>query len=108
MLIQRAPAPGMKTTAEARTARPEPLDPALLRMGAVLTLGAILAGLDATIVNVGIDAITRDLHGRLSVVQWVSTGYLLAISMVMPLSGWMTDRFGGTRMWMISVGLFIT
>ncbi|MEV0405906.1 MDR family MFS transporter [Actinoallomurus sp. NPDC050550] len=109
MLIQRAPVNGTKTTvaAEARAARPEPLDPALLRMGAVLILGAILAGLDATIVNVGIDAIARDLHGGLSAVQWVSTGYLLAISMVMPLSGWMTDRFGGTRMWMISVGLFV-
>jgi hypothetical protein len=34
-----------------------PLDPALLRLGGVLSLAAVLAGLDATIVSVGIDSI---------------------------------------------------
>lgn len=84
-----------------------PLDPRLLRLGGVLSLAAVLAGLDATIVSVGIDAVGRDLGGPLSTLQWVSTGYLLAISIVMPLSGWASDRFGGRRMWMTSVALFV-
>ncbi|MEU4291110.1 DHA2 family efflux MFS transporter permease subunit [Kribbella sp. NPDC026596] len=84
-----------------------PLDPMLLRLGGVLSLAAVLAGLDATIVSVGIDSIASDLGGPLSTLQWVSTGYLLAISIVIPLSGWLADRFGGRRVWMASVALFV-
>ncbi|KAA2263729.1 DHA2 family efflux MFS transporter permease subunit [Solihabitans fulvus] len=91
----------------AQPADTERLDPALLKMGAVLIFGAILSVLDGTIVNVGIDSVVRDLHSPLAAVQWVATGYLLAVSMVMPLSGWATERFGGKRMWMISVALFV-
>ncbi|WP_329005337.1 DHA2 family efflux MFS transporter permease subunit [Kribbella sp. NBC_00709] len=86
---------------------PTPLDPALLRLGGVLSLAAVLAGLDATVVSVGIDAVAHDLGGPLSDLQWVSTGYLLAISIVMPLSGWASERFGAKAMWLTSVALFV-
>ncbi|WP_158892977.1 DHA2 family efflux MFS transporter permease subunit [Amycolatopsis anabasis] len=82
------------------------LDPALLRMGGVLSLGAILATLDTTIVNVGIDAVARDFASPLATIQWVSTGYLLALSVVIPLTGWMISRFGARRMWIASVAVF--
>ncbi|WP_214321093.1 MDR family MFS transporter [Nonomuraea sediminis] len=85
----------------------ERLEPSLVRMGLVLTLGAILAMLDTTIVNVGMDTMGRDLHGSLDQLQWVSTGYLLAVSMVMPLSGWVSERFGAKTMWLTSVALFV-
>ncbi|WP_131738902.1 DHA2 family efflux MFS transporter permease subunit [Actinomadura roseirufa] len=96
------------TTAPVRAAArpPERLDPALLKMSFVLVLGPILALLDTTIVNVGLAAVARDFHSPLGTVQWVSAGYLLAISMVMPLAGWASDRFGARTMWMISVALF--
>ncbi|MFJ7243283.1 DHA2 family efflux MFS transporter permease subunit [Kitasatospora sp. NPDC098652] len=92
---------------EARSTRPEPLPPGLMRMGAVLALGPVLALLDATIVNVGIDAVTRELHSSVAAVQWVVTGYLLAISLTMPLSGWAAGRFGARRAWLASVVLFV-
>jgi EmrB/QacA subfamily drug resistance transporter len=85
----------------------EKLDPALWRMTVVLLFGAVLGMLDATIVNVGIGPVARSLHSPLSTVQWVSTGYLLAVSMVMPLSGWAMERFGGKAVWMTSVALFV-
>ncbi|TDD84084.1 DHA2 family efflux MFS transporter permease subunit [Actinomadura rubrisoli] len=89
-------------------ARPaERLDPALLKMSFVLVLGPILALLDTTIVTVGLDAVARDFHSPLSTLQWVSAGYLLSISMVMPLAGWASDRFGARAMWMTSVALFV-
>ncbi|WP_433465142.1 DHA2 family efflux MFS transporter permease subunit [Spirillospora sp. CA-128828] len=94
----RAPA------AESRPA--ERLDPALLKTSFVLVLGPILALLDTTIVTVGLDSIARDLGGPLGTLQWVSAGYLLAISMVMPLAGWASDRFGARTMWMLSIALF--
>ena len=43
----------------------------------------------------------------LSSIQWVSTGYLLALATVIPLTGWSMERFGGKRMWMLSVTLFL-
>ncbi|MGI5418800.1 MDR family MFS transporter [Actinomadura luteofluorescens] len=84
----------------------ERLDPALLKASFVLVLGPVLALLDTTIVTVGLDAVARDFGSPPATLQWVPAGYLLAISMVMPLAGWASDRFGARRMWMVSVALF--
>jgi EmrB/QacA subfamily drug resistance transporter len=85
------------------TVRP---DAALWRLGGVLIMGAVLSILDATIVTVGIDSIARDLGSPLTTVQWVASAYLLAASVVIPLSGWLTDRFGGRAVWLAAVALF--
>jgi EmrB/QacA subfamily drug resistance transporter len=65
-----------------------------------------MAVLDTTIVNVALDALSRDLHSSLTSIQWVSTGYLLSLAAVIPLSGWLTERFGSKRTWIVSIGLF--
>jgi EmrB/QacA subfamily drug resistance transporter len=83
------------------------LDRALLRLASVVVLGTIMSILDTTIVNVAIETLGRDLHASLSSIQWVSTGYLLALATVIPLTGWSMERFGGKRMWMLSVTLFL-
>jgi EmrB/QacA subfamily drug resistance transporter len=62
--------------------------------------------LDTTIVNVALDTLSRDLHSPLSTIQWVSTGYLLSLAMVIPLAGWLSERFGSKRVWMVSVAVF--
>jgi EmrB/QacA subfamily drug resistance transporter len=99
----------MTTSVRATPAAPESdrIDPALLRLGIVLILGTIVAVLDATIVSVAIDSIRRDLGSPLATIQWVSTGYLLAFALVVPLSGWATNRFGAKQVWMASVGCFV-
>src|SRR3954451_3440956 len=89
------------------TAPPAALDRALLRLASVVVLGTIMSILDTTIVNVAIQTLGRELHSSLSQIQWVSTGYLLALSTVIPLTGWAMERFGGKRMWMLSVTLFL-
>jgi EmrB/QacA subfamily drug resistance transporter len=83
------------------------LDRALLRLASVVVLGTIMSILDTTIVNVAIETLGRELHSSLSAIQWVATGYLLALATVIPLTGWAMERFGGKRMWMISVTLFL-
>ena len=50
--------------------------------------------LDTTIVNVALETLSRELDAPLNTIQWVSTGYLLALATVIPLTGWMTERFG--------------
>ncbi|HEV3131002.1 MAG TPA: MFS transporter, partial [Acidimicrobiales bacterium] len=83
------------------------IDPHLRRLALVVVLGTIMSILDTTIVNVAIATLARDFHSPLSTVQWVSTGYLLALAMVIPLTGWAMERFGAKRMWIISLVLFL-
>jgi EmrB/QacA subfamily drug resistance transporter len=75
-------------------------------VASVVIVGVIMSILDTTIVNVALDVLSRDLDAPLATIQWVSTGYLLALAMVIPLSGWMSERFGSKPVWMVSVGLF--
>ena len=63
------------------------LDPQLRRLALVVVLGSIMSILDTTIVNVAIPTFARDFRAPLSTVQWVSTGYLLALAMTIPLTG---------------------
>src|SRR5947209_9524401 len=72
----------------------------------VVVLGVIMAVLDTTIVNVALDTLSRELNSPLSTIQWVSTGYLLSLAAVIPLSGWLTERFGSKRTWIASIALF--
>ena len=83
------------------------MDRALWMVSSVVILGAIMSILDTTIVNVAIDRLSLDFHTSLSTIQWVSTGYLLALSTVIPISGWAADRFGTKRLYMIAIGLFL-
>ena len=85
----------------------DPLDPELISLSLVVILGAIMSILDTTIVNVAIDTLSKDFHSPLSTIQWVSTGYLLALSIVIPLSGWAVERFGAKRMWILSLVVFL-
>ena len=57
------------------------------RIAIVVILGAIMSVLDTTIVNVAIETLARDLDASLTSIQWVSTGYLLALATVIPLTG---------------------
>jgi EmrB/QacA subfamily drug resistance transporter len=62
--------------------------------------------LDTTIVNVALETLSRELDAPLNTIQWVSTGYMLALAVVIPLTGWMSERHGAKRVWMVSVALF--
>ncbi len=82
-------------------------DPRLKRLAVVVVLGTIMSILDTTIVNVAIATLARDFRSPLTTVQWVSTGYLLALATVIPLTGWAVERFGAKRMWIVSLALFL-
>jgi EmrB/QacA subfamily drug resistance transporter len=84
------------------------LDREILVLGAVVVLGAIMAILDATIVNVAIPTLAVDLHASISTIQWVATGYLLAFASAIPATGWASERFGAKRVWMGALVVFMT
>ena len=96
----------MKVMPAPRSAADEPLGREVWIVAAVVVIGVIMSILDTTIVNVALETLSRELDAPLSTIQWVSTGYLLALATVIPLSGWMTERFGSKRVWMVSVALF--
>jgi EmrB/QacA subfamily drug resistance transporter len=75
-------------------------------VAAVVVIGVVMSVLDTTIVNVALDTLSRKLHSPLSTIQWVSTGYLLSLAMVIPLAGWLSERFGSKRVWMVAVAVF--
>lgn len=78
----------------------ERLDPAVWRIAAVATFGGLLAQLDATIVNVSLSRLAADLDTNLATIQWVTSGYLLALTLVLPLSGWLVHRIGARQLYL--------
>ena len=92
----------------ARTAAPRyTLTAELRRTSTVVVLGSIMSILDTTIVAVALATLARDFHTSVTTIQWVATGYLLALALVTPVSGWAIDRYGAKRVWMLSTFLFI-
>jgi EmrB/QacA subfamily drug resistance transporter len=83
------------------------LDRGVMAVAGVVVLGAIMSILDVTVVNVAINTLARDFATPLSTIQWVATGYTLALATVIPLTGWAADRFGTKRLYMISIALFM-
>ena len=94
-------------TSPTQTDAVRPLDRKLLRIAAVVIVGSFMSILDTTSVNVAIKELSRSFGVSLTVTQWVSTGYLLALATVIPLSGWASDRFGTKRLFICSILLFV-
>ncbi len=69
-------------------------------------MGSFVAGLDATVVNVALPAIERDLGGGLAGQQWVSNGYLLALGALILIGGSLGDVLGERRVFSIGVAGF--
>jgi EmrB/QacA subfamily drug resistance transporter len=84
------------------------LHPSVWKIAAVAILGSLLAQLDATIVNVSLSSLALDLHSSLSTIQWVTSGYLLALTFVLPLNGWLIDRIGIKHLYLWCFALFTT
>jgi EmrB/QacA subfamily drug resistance transporter len=95
----------MEQTATA--SKSDKLDRGIIVVASVVVIGAIMSILDTTIVNVALATLSRDLHASLSTIQWVSTGYLVALATVIPMTGWAAERFGAKRLWIVVVGLFV-
>jgi EmrB/QacA subfamily drug resistance transporter len=81
--------------------------PRLKRLSAVVILGSMMTILDTTIVNVAIHTLGGKFGVSVATIQWVATGYLLALSLVIPISGWAIERYGVRRLWLGSLALFL-
>ena len=71
-----------------------------------VTLASVLELLDTSIVNVAIPHMMGNLGATLDEIAWVSTGYVVANVIVLPISGWLSDNFGRQRYFAASIILF--
>ncbi|ETE91065.1 TPA: DHA2 family efflux MFS transporter permease subunit [Bacillus thuringiensis] len=72
-----------------------------------VALGMFLVILDSTIMNVAVPKLMSAFNVSLSEIQWVITAYTLALSAVIPLAGWFSDRFTAKKMFIVSIVLFV-
>src|SRR5690348_328038 len=72
-----------------------------------VTLAAVLELIDTSIVNVAIPHMMGNLGATLDEISWVSTGYIIANVIVIPLSSWLSGFFGRKRYLTGSILLFV-
>jgi len=83
------------------------IDPQVLRTALILITGGMAVIFDTTIVSVALHTLATQLHAAVPAIQWVTTGYLLALGIAVPLSTWGLRRFGGKRLWMFALTVFL-
>lgn len=72
-----------------------------------LIVGGIAAILDSTMVTLALHTLTADLHTTTATIQWVTTGFLLAMAVAIPVTGWVERRWGGKRAWIAALLIFV-
>ena len=71
-----------------------------------VTLASIMELIDTSIVNVAIPHMMGNLGATLDQIAWVSTGYIVANVIVLPITGWLSAYFGRRRYFAGSIALF--
>jgi EmrB/QacA subfamily drug resistance transporter len=85
---------------------PDRLDPQAWKIIGVVIIAPFMTQMDSTIVNVSLSFIRDDLHSTISTAQWIISGYLLALALMLPLSAWLVDRIGVKRLYLFCFGAF--
>lgn len=83
------------------------LTPALIKLALAVIVGTFAVQMDATMVNIALESMRSGFDASVSDIQWVSTAYLLAMAVAVPLAGWGADRFGSKRLWMLALSAFL-
>lgn len=74
----------------------------ITRAAWAIAMAAIAPMLDTTMVNIGVNQFGQDFHTSLEIIQWVITGYVLALAATVPVSGWLMDKFNGKKVLLYS------
>lgn len=103
-----APAGPAAPLAPSMPVAPPPLQGAQLVLGTIaLSLATFMNVLDTSIANVSIPAIAGDMGVSPSQGTWVITSFAVANAISVPLTGWLTRRFGPVRLFTTSILLFV-
>src|SRR5689334_6915741 len=72
----------------------------------VTTVGSFMSILDSTIVNVALPSILEEFKANIDSGQLVLTSYLMALGVVIPVSGFLGERIGMKRLYIITIACF--
>jgi EmrB/QacA subfamily drug resistance transporter len=72
----------------------------------VYMVGLYMTVVDSTIVFTALPSVAREFHQSLAAAQWVTLSYLLSLAVFVPSSGWIGDRFGTRRTYLVALALF--
>lgn len=76
-------------------------------LSVVVMAGVVMQVLDATIANVALPHMQAALGATPESISWVLTSYIIASAMATPVTGWLSDRLGMRRLFLVSVALFV-
>jgi DHA2 family multidrug resistance protein len=71
-----------------------------------VSFGTLMGAIDASIVNVAVPHLSGVLGATIEQITWVTTGFVMATVMVMPLTGFLARLFGQKRVYLVSLVLF--
>ena len=97
----------MAGATEERAGSAAGLTPQVRNAVLALIVGGIAAILDSTMVTLALRTLVVRLHSTDGAIQWVTTGYLLAMAVAIPVTGWAESRWGGKRAWMTALVIFV-
>jgi DHA2 family multidrug resistance protein len=72
-----------------------------------IAFGSLMATIDSSIVNVALPNIRGELGASIQEITWISTAYMVAMVLVMPLTGFLGGLVGQKRLYLFSMGLFV-
>jgi EmrB/QacA subfamily drug resistance transporter len=75
-------------------------------VGAVFVAAMFVSVLDTTIIFVALPSLGDQFDGGTSSIDWVVVGYLLSLAALIPASGWLGDRFGTKRTFLVALAIF--
>lgn len=72
-----------------------------------IMLATVMQVLDTTIANVALPSMQADLGASADTINWVLTSYIVAAAIMTPMTGWLADRIGRKRLFLVSVAGFV-
>jgi DHA2 family multidrug resistance protein len=95
----------VSAVAVAAPSAPAPVNKWLVTVA--IAFGSLMAAIDGSIVNVALAQIRGTVGATIEEITWVSTAYMIATVLVMPLSGFLGSFFGQKRVYLFSLVLFV-
>ena len=94
----------MSTVASAAAVPETPLNRRMITIS--IMLATIIQALDGTIANVALPHMQGSLSASTDQITWVLTSFIVAAAIATPLNGWLVDRFGLKKVFLVSVAGF--
>jgi len=82
------------------------ISPSVWKVAIVAVIGPFMTQIDSTVVNVSLSTISHTLASPIATAQWIVSGYLLAMTLMLPLNGWLVDRVGAKRLYILCFSTF--